>query len=340
MKFIELNNAYKVEDLDIYDDDACKALGREVADKCVVFLDQKLDEKRLYEIQSLWGSPSRALIHKYVGEKRLQGSHWRELLINLGYVSSAVDDFKDGMTRVSYAKNEKGKPTGIFTNGKLHWHSDQQAFHLKQRIIGLASLFGSANSQTAFLCTAPVYDALNHEDRSMVDELITVWAWDNGSMSPDLIPSQMEIVRYHMLAIDNMECPLAEETANGRKGIKFPSHSFSHFKCMSVADSLKFKDHLWKKLHRPENIYTHDWEDGQTVFMDQNITLHARPTNVKNGDQRTMARMVSNLDKLFDHQEMSSSITWNNQVLSHEAFAQVIDEQRKREFFEETGIEA
>ncbi|MFQ3247662.1 MAG: alpha-ketoglutarate-dependent taurine dioxygenase [Arenicella sp.] len=338
MKLLELNNAYKVQDLDINDDDACRELGVIVADKCVIFLDQPLDEKRLYEIQTLWGSPSRSLMHEAVSEQKLQGSHWRELLLNLSYISSAAEGFQDGMSRVSYAKNKRGKPTGIFTNGELNWHCDQQSCEQQQRIIGLTSLFGSVNSQTSFLCSARVYESLNHDDRTMVDELISVYKWDGGSMSKDLIPSQMEIIRYNMVPVDGMECALLDQTANGRKGIKFPSHSFHKFRGLSEEESDKFKRHLWSKLNKPENIYTHNWQDGQTVFMDQNITLHARPTNVKDGDTRTMARMVSFLDKLYPNQLKDECYLWKGEKLGRDEFIEIIDRERKQLFFEETGI--
>lgn len=328
----QLNNAVEVKDINLYDDEECKELGRIVSEECVVFVDQKMDEKRLYEIQTLWGSPSRALLHKYVGEKKLKGSHWREVLLNLGYISKGVEEFQDGMSRVSYAKNAKGKPTGIFTNGELDWHSDQQAHHDKQRVIGLMSLFGTEKSQTTFLRTAPIYDSLNHEDKSLFDELVSVWEWD-GKMSEDLIPSQMEIVKYHMVPLTGMECPVVDTTASGRKGLKYPSHSFKKFKGISETESQKIKQHMWSILNKPEHIYTQNWKDGQVVFMDQNITLHARPTNVKDGDTRTMSRMVTYMDKLFEGQEPNEYIHYDGKQLDHDTFASLVDKER-REWYE------
>ena len=330
-----LNNAYKVTGIDLNSDDEIAELGKLVADKCVVFIDDvNINEKRLYEIMTSWGDPSRALLHKYVGEKRVSGSHWRELLLNLGYISKAVDDFKEGMSRVSYAKNKKGKPTGIFTNGELDWHSDQQSHHDVQRVIGLMSLFGTANSQTTFLCTASAYESLDTYDKSQVDELWSVWVWDDGKMCEDLIDSQKEIVRYHMAPYPNMECPLLDQTSTGRKGIKFPSHSFSHFRGMSKSESAKYKAHLWEKLNKPEYIYTQNWQDNQIVFMDQNITLHARPTNVKDGDTRTMSRCITYMNKLFTDVENQPKdyIHWDGKVLNHDQFASMVNEQRLEEF--------
>lgn len=79
----------------------------------------------------------------------------------------------------------------------------------------------------------------------------------------------------------------------------------------------------------------HDWQDGQAVFMDQNITLHARPTNVKDGDKRTMARMVTFLDKLYEHQNDEEFYRWKGQYYDEEAFLDIIDQARKQEYIDE-----
>ena len=332
MRIEQLNNAVKISDIDLYNDQQCIQLGKVVADKCVVVLDQVIGEDRLYDIQTLWGTPSRALVHTLVSQKKLKGRHWRKIFINLGYLTKAVsEDQREGMSRVSYELNEKGKPTGIFTNGELNWHSDQQAFNDSQRVIGLMSLWGTAGSQTTFLSTYQAYYMLNHEDRSIDDELVSVYAWDGGSMSKDLIDDQKELVKYHMVPIPGLESPLRDQTASGVQGIKFPSHSFSHFRGMSKEESLAYRDHLWTLLNKPEYIYTQNWEDGQIVFMDQNITLHARPTDVTYGSKRTMARMVSYMDKLFSDCSQRDTILYNGERIDYNVFANIVNEQRINE---------
>ena len=176
MKVEALNNAYKVNDIDLHDDEECKELGRLIANECVVFVDQEISEQRLYDIQMLWGDVSTAVINQYVYDRRLKGPHWHSLMKNMMYITQDVKEqnLHRGMARVSYKKNKRGKPVGIFTNGELDWHSDQQATYEAQRVIGLMSLEGTENSQTSFLCTAKAYASLNHEDKSMVDELISV----------------------------------------------------------------------------------------------------------------------------------------------------------------------
>lgn len=331
MKVKDLGNAVEVTDIDMYNDEECLELGRLAAQECVVFVDRPVTERRLYDIQTAWGMPSRALVHKFVGDQKLTGKHWRKFLNNLVYVSKAVGEKLDGMSRVSYVKTEKGKPTGIFATGELDWHADQQTFYQPQRVIGLASLFGSEGSQTSFLRTSEMYNKLNHEDKSMVDELISCYEWDGGTMSRDLEPDQMDIVRYHMVPLDGIERPLKDKTATGREGLCWPSHSFSHFKGMTQEESKKYRDHLWSLLNKPEYIYTRNWKDGQVMFMDQNITIHARPTNVTAGNMRTMVRMVTYMDKLFPGNEEFDFVMYKGGKLDLDTFMNMVDEQRLRE---------
>lgn len=334
MKLEALNNAKRAKDIDLNKDADCLELGRAIADYCVILVEQPVSETRLYEIHSLWGQPATSLVDRYVGEGRIKGRHWRSLLASLTRVAQATDEIADkkGLARVSFVKNKRGKPTGLFTNGELDWHSDQQAYIDNQKVVGLASLWGTENSQTAFLCTAQAYKTLSDEDRSMVDELITVWKWDGGAMSADLIPEQKEIVHYNMIPHDNMECPLLHHTASGVPGIRFPSHCFSHFRGMSKTESERFRLHLWDQLHRPENIYVHNWRDGEVIFMDQNITLHARPTNVQDGDQRTLARMISYLDNIFPGNGPLDYVICDGERYDHDTFAEMVDFQRRTEF--------
>ncbi len=331
----QIGNAVEIDGVDLKNDLECLEIGKTLADECVVLIRQSVSEKRLSDIHGLWGQPTKAILHRYVSERKLTGRHWRSLLVSMGQVSNAVGDVagKAGMSRVSYEKNKKGKPTGVFTNGELDFHSDQQAYHDNPRVVGLMSLWGSKNSQTSFLCTAKAYEKLNHDDKTMVDELYSVWEWDGGTMSKDLIASQKEIVHYNMVPYPQMVCALRDQTASGVKGLKFPNHCFSHFRGMSKKDSLKYRAHLWSLLHKPEYIYTHDWEDGEMIFMDQNITLHARPTNVKDGSRRTMSRMISYMDNLFPGQGPADHMMFGGEKLDHDTFAQMVDEQRREEFY-------
>lgn len=335
MKVNQTGHAVVVEDIDLMDDDTCRDLGRIVADGCVVLIRQSVSEQRLYEIQRLWGDPVRGIINGYLADRKLVGPHWRSLALTMARARAKTEGSSayPGLARVSYERDQRGRPRGFFSNGELDWHSDRQSVDDAQVVIGLMSLWGTEGSQTAFLKTADAYERLSAEDRSMVDELVTVWRWDGGRMSEGLIPKQMEVLNYNMVPMDGMEAPLLSRTASGVKGMRFPSHSFSHFRGMSRRESLCFKDHLWSLLNDERNIYVHDWQDGEIIFMDQNITLHARPTNVLNGDKRTLARMVTHMNHLYSEATPYPYVRYDGRRVGHDEFVAMVDAKRREEFY-------
>lgn len=324
----------EVYDIDLNSNEEILELGKLVASQNIVFVDQRIEPDRLLKIQKTWGDPSAALVHRYVLEKRLTGRHWREVLFLLGLISKQLgEDTEMASILVSYKRDEKDRPLGIFSQGELDWHSDQCAYDDAPRVIGLQSLSGSVNSQTQFLCTHDAYEGLSSDMKSMIKELICVHKWQNNRMAPGLNEQQSLIIHYNMVPLDGMETKLYTESITGLPGIKFPSHSFSHFRGMSVQESEKILKELADAIYKDKYVYTQNWQDGQIVFMDQEITLHKRPTNVQHGSERTMCRVITYWNKLFPHRPIPDTVRYDGQLLTHEQFAHLVDEDR-RKFFE------
>ena len=310
-------------------------LGRLCASQCIVFVDEKVPIETLYNTMVEWGDASRAFIHNAVISKKLQGRHWREILLNLGFINREIDEkFKGAVSVVSYKRDEKNRPKGIFQNGELNWHSDQCAFDDGQRIIGLCSVSDTENSQTEFLCTHDAYESLSSEMQSMVKELVVKHKWIDNSLAPGLNYSQTLLIHYNSVPIDGMETKLYRETCTGLPGIKLPVNSFGGFVGMSMEESDKIMNEIKKSVYRDEYIYTQNWKDGQLVFMDQEITLHRRPTNVKDGDKRTMVRVISYLNKLFDNEQsrIMENIRYNGSIYEFDDFLKLVDQDRKKTF--------
>lgn len=340
MKTKPLQNYGSSVGLEVYDIDwNCKEelleLGRLCASECIIFVNENIQTETLFKTMLKWGDPSRALIHECVADKKLTGRHWREILANLGYISNSVgNELTKAVTVVSYKKGEKDRPTGIFQNGELDWHSDQCAVDDGQRIIGLQSVSDTVNSKTQFLCTHDAFESLSSDMQSMVKELVVKHKWVDNLMAPGLNPMQTLIAHYNMVPVDGMETSLYRETATGLSGMKIPSHSFNGFVGMSKEESDKVINEIKKATYKDEYIYTQDWQDGQIVFMDQEITLHKRPTNVKDGDKRTMARVITYLNKLFNNtqSERMKTIRYNGSFYSLDDFIKIVDEDRKTIF--------
>ena len=341
MKTKPLQNYRSSVGLEVYDVDwSCREelleLGKLCASECIVFLDENISTKDLHDCMSIWGDPSMALMHQQVTEKKVSGRHWRELFTHLMYITKAYaeDDLYKATTVITYKQGDKGKPLGMFQNGELDWHSDQCAFDDGQRIIGLQSVSHTENSQTQFLCTHDAYESLSSDMQSMVKELVVKHKWRDNVMAPGLNEMQTMILHYNMVPIDGMETLLYSETASGLSGIKMPSHSFDGFVGMSREESDKVIKEIKDATYKDKYVYTQNWKDGQIVFMDQEITLHKRPTNIQSGNKREMARAIFYVNNLFDTEksQKTSTIRYNGSLYSVEDFVKLVDEDRKRQF--------
>lgn len=86
-------------------------------------------------------------------------------------------------------------------------------------------------------------------------------------------------------------------------------------------------------MNKPEYIYTHNWKDGEVVYMDQAITLHARPTSVEDGDMRRMWRCSGYLDKLYPGKgPWTMKINVEGEEITWDELFQRIDEIRLSEY--------
>jgi hypothetical protein len=310
------------------------ALGQLAASQCIVFVNERISTEQLYKTMINWGDISHPLITQYVTEKKLNGSHWRELTVNLRYITSQVPELKS-VALVSYLKGDKDRPKGLFSNGELDWHSDQCAIDDGQRVIGLQSVSDTTNSQTQFLCTHDAFQEMTSEMQSIIKELVCCHRWYEGAMAPGLNRAQSMMLRYNMVPIDGLETKLYSETASGLVGMKIPSHTFNGFVGMTRSESDRLLDEIKRQVYQEKYVYTQDWQDGQIVFMDQEITLHKRPTNVQDGDQRIMARSITYVNKLFPNSIKAArrnTYRVNGQTYNEEQFAKLVDYDRRAQY--------
>lgn len=327
----------EVYDIDLNSDDELLELGKLIGQQCIVYIDQKIEPKRLRDIMTGWGQNSRALLHNYVIQEKIKGRHWREVFLHLGFVAKDVLDISDAVSIVTYKKDEKGRPKGIFSNGELDWHSDQVGLDDSPRMIGLTSLSDSANSQTQFLCTHDAYMKMSSDMRSMLDELYVKHKWRDGVMAPGLNKTQSLLIHYNMVPLDGMETKLVSESVGGTRGIKMPAHSFDGFVGMSLEESKKLLKELQKSVYQDQYVYTQNWKDGEIVFMDQEVTLHKRPTNIQDGNLRTMARVCTYMNYVFPNKPLATQARWDGKMYDYDDFVAMVDEDRKQKFYEEQG---
>lgn len=329
----------EVYDIDLNSDEEITELGRMVAAQNIVFIDQQITPNRLHSIMTSWGDYSKSIVHEYISKHKLTGRHWRQVTASLGYTTKHVDkEISDAVTLVTFNHDSKGKPGGLFTHGELDWHQDQGSIDDSPRNIGLMSINDSINSQTQFLCTHDAYESMNSDMKSTIKELYVKHKWVPGQMAPGLNDLQQQIARYNQVVLDGTETRLYSESVTGLPGIKFPPHSFDGFVGMSVDESQKLYDELKRIIMKEKWVYTQNWQDGQIVFMDQEITLHCRPTNVTHSSKRTMARTAIYWNKLFSNAQPFERIRYKGQLLTRDEIIELIDKIRQEEFINEDFV--
>lgn len=249
----------------------------------------------------------------WAGNERLQeryGNAWwekrdamaeedRNLLDEAQRMTQGIEHLL-GMVRVTGIRDDHGNHTGMFADGELEWHSNQQGTNEFLPVVGLLAWEGSGGSRTEFVNTVDAYNALSPSWQKTCDELIAVHRWEENAVAPGLNALQDEILKMNLCPVDGAEVPLIAHSPWGYKGLHFPFTSISHFKDMSKEESKKVVAYLKDHIFQDKFIYGHDWEDGDLMFFDNTVTLHRRPT--KDCSKRLMYRMCFNYDRLLQLQ--------------------------------------
>lgn len=291
-------------DLATASDNDLMELGKLVFDQLVVYVDAKcanITPQRFHYIQTLWGEPVVSNARPKLEERIRQEGMTKliaETLSDIKKMRSGLEDLK-GMIRVTGIKDEKGKRTGMFADGELEWHSNQQSDNSGYApLIGLQGVEGTEGSSTEFLQTVDALNDLSSDVQSEVKQLIAIHSFEKDKICKGTSDSQALITQMHLVPDDGVEMPVIATAPNGMTGMHFPWTSIVGFKGYTPQEfeSLyKFLvDHLWQDKY----VYKHNWQDGEIVWMDQIVTLHRRPGS--DTSKRLLHRMCSTWSNIID----------------------------------------
>lgn len=241
--------------------------------------------------------------YDYWGNKDTLDPADREVVEEMMRCAQGVEELR-GMVRVTGIRDDDGQTTGMFSEGVLDWHSNQQGTNYYAPGAALLAIEGTANSRTEFLNTADAYQDLTPEWQSICDELVAIHRWTPGKMAPGVSKVQDRILQMHMVPEDDVEVPVVNTSPAGYKGLHFPFTSIHGFKGMSESESNKVIDFLKDHILRDKYIYRHEWQDGDMLCFDNTVTLHRRPT--PDTSKRLLYRISYNLDQILADKRDSS----------------------------------
>jgi alpha-ketoglutarate-dependent taurine dioxygenase len=211
---------------------------------------------------------------------------------------SGIEHLK-GMIPITGKRDNEGRTLGMFADGELDWHTNGSAVtdEFKEPCIALLAVSGTKNSCTEFLQTADAYSLLSNDWKNLIKELKAVHGWKDGSSTPNLNPEQLEIARLNLAPEEDVVLPVKCVSPGGIEGIYFPYNTIKGFVGYSEKDSNEIYQYLFNHFIKREYVYSHQWDDGDLIWMDQTITLHRRPT--KDCSQRLLYRLCHTYDFLL-----------------------------------------
>jgi alpha-ketoglutarate-dependent taurine dioxygenase len=188
-----------------------------------------------------------------------------------GFDSIAVDP--EGLIlRVTGEKDNSGNVTGIAGHDEeLTWHSNPPYDPDRNSIIYLRAVTGSAGSITEWNNTILAYQDLPQETK---DQLLPL------KIIP-MIGTEKDMRLGHA-GTTGEEHPeqarfnLVYTNIAGQTGLYFPYYQIARFDGMTVEESKKIMDPLFKHVTQSKYCYQHHWDDGDATMAEQWLGIHRR----------------------------------------------------------------
>lgn len=270
-------------DLATCSDDDIMRLGWEVFNELVVLVPAEcasVSVERFHYVTTMWGD---GLISKALDMlmERVERDGWtdvhKETYQDMMRMTQGVQHLA-GIIRVTGERDDADQNTGMFAEGELDWHSNQQSDNQGiAPLVGLHSVKGTAKSRTDFLNLHDAYMDLDPDTRSECDEVVTINTFGYDKVSRGTSDGQVQITNLNLAPFDNAEANLVVPAPCGKMGLHFPWTSVVGFKGYNDKEFKRLFNHLIKHCLNPKYQYYHEWTDGDIIWMDQVITLHRRP---------------------------------------------------------------
>jgi alpha-ketoglutarate-dependent taurine dioxygenase len=201
-----------------------------------------------------------------------------------------------GLGRITGIRDADGNRTGMFADGELDWHCNQSGTVNPKSVVALQAVEGTRGTHTQFLEGVTTYNTLSGADKAMVDSLVSIYSFKYDGIGPGSYKTNQEIVKVNQVPVDGFEKPLVAVSPGGHRGINFSYNTILGFKDKTEQENKELFEWLHRVVFVDDYVYTHPWEDGDVLFMDQIVTLHKRPT--RDCTKRLLHRMAFDFSRV------------------------------------------
>jgi alpha-ketoglutarate-dependent taurine dioxygenase len=185
--------------------------------------------------------------------------------------------FIDGYPEILVISNivENGKPQGNLGAGEAAWHTDMS---YRDRPISYAILnaveLPPSGGNTYFANQYLAYDTLNPELKTKLEGRLLI--------HDETYNSAGQIRKGFKEVTDPREAPGARHPIfrahpiTGRKALYLGRRLNAYILGLSLDESERVLDALWKHASKPEFIWGHEWKSGDVLIWDNRCLVHRR----------------------------------------------------------------
>jgi taurine dioxygenase len=283
---IELVNGWvpTITDIDFMtcSDEELRFIGRMIPTNLVVVIrGQTLTPERQLYICNVWGDAQ--IYSKSATKMRIA----KEFMIH------------DGVARVTGAKNEDGKPGVFGQKEELDWHANGvESIKDRENIVFLYAENGTAGSKTSWLNNSLSYKSLPDDIRDKVKTL-EMYTKTPEQESESIRKAREEAGQQYWSRRSKKPKPVYYKNEFGAEGLYYPHLFADDFVGYEYEEQEKLKQFLTNHILQDKFIYDHEWQDGDIVVSEQNLSLHKR-WHCDFIEDRLLWRSATNYRKILD----------------------------------------
>ena len=163
-------------------------------------------------------------------------------------------------------------PQAVFLRGTSRWHTDSSFRDVPcLATILYAVTVPPAEGDTLFANMIAAYDSLDEDERRAMEgqQVVHSYAYSRSANPGKLAPMSAE----ELALVPDVTHPMVRQHADGRRSVFLGGHA-SHIEGEPVEESRARIRALEDRLTAVENVYRHQWREGDLLIWDNRSTLH------------------------------------------------------------------
>jgi alpha-ketoglutarate-dependent taurine dioxygenase len=144
---------------------------------------------------------------------------------------------------------------------------------------------------TMFINAARAWDTLPAALRARVEGRFAIQCQDATDQRRSYVQNDVLVVDFEVK--EQLRLPIGyTHPRTGRKVLYVSPQLTHHIDGLDYDESETLLEELWAHMYAPENVYTHEWREGDLIVWDNIALQHARPDLNSKGAPRTLRKTL------------------------------------------------